>query len=51
MRVSRLYKAQEQPEADRVPWTRTLIWSALALVVIAGLVLYFKYGPTISALL
>jgi hypothetical protein len=51
MRVSRLYKTQEHLETERVPVPRTLLWSVFALVVLAGLVLYFRYERTMAALL
>jgi len=50
MRVSRLYKKEEIVERDRVPLARALIWGAFALILLTGIVLYFKYEPSMTPL-
>jgi hypothetical protein len=51
MRVSRLFKMVEEPEPKRAALARTLLWSAFALVVLSGIVLYFAYERTMTPLL
>jgi hypothetical protein len=51
MRVARLFKLEEEPEPRRAAFTRTLLWGAFGLVVLAGLVLYFSYESMMTPLL
>ncbi|HVZ77337.1 MAG TPA: hypothetical protein VG818_05105 [Gemmatimonadaceae bacterium] len=51
MRVSRLLRKDEVLPAEPIPWTRLTLWGVFALVVIAGLVLYFRYERSIVPLL
>jgi hypothetical protein len=39
------------PPQDRVPMGRVIPWVVLVLLLIAGLVLYFKYGTQVTPLL
>ena len=39
------------PPQDRVPIGRVIPWVVLIVLLIAGLVLYFRYGPQATPLL
>ena len=52
MRVSTLYKPQSAiTEPERAPVLRLVAWSAMALVLLGGIVLYFIFGRAVSPLL
>ncbi len=52
MRVSTLYKPQKAiTEPERVPVTRLVVWGAIAIVLLGGIVMYFMFGRAVSPLL
>ena len=42
---------QSMPPQDRVPIGRVIPWVVLVVLLIAGLILYFRYGATVTPLL
>ncbi len=52
MRVSTLTKPQKgTTEPERVRVLRLVVWGAIAVVLLAGIVLYFMFGRAVSPLL
>jgi hypothetical protein len=51
MRVSRLYKKEEDPETEEFPTSRIVLWAIVGLVILGGLVLYFRYERFMRPLL
>ena len=52
LRLSRFLRGQgSTPDPDAVPLRRALLWLLFGAVVIAGLVMYFKYERLVVPLL
>lgn len=51
MRVSRLYKKEEDFEVEATPAPRLVLWAVVGLVILAGLALYFRYERLMTPLL
>jgi hypothetical protein len=52
LRLSRIFRQPEPaPDPDAVPLRRVLVWALVGLVLVAGLVLYFKYERLVAPLL
>jgi hypothetical protein len=51
MRVSRLYKKEEDVETEVFPVPRILLWAVIGLAILAGLALYFRYERFMTPLL
>jgi hypothetical protein len=51
MRVSGVFRKQMEPETETIPASRLVPWAVAGLLILAGLVLYFRYGPLMSPLL
>ena len=49
MRLSR-YLPQWSSDDEAVPLRRVVLWTAVALSIVVGLVLYFKFGRQITPL-
>ena len=50
MRLSR-YLPQRTADDETIPLRRVLVWSAVALSIVVGLVLYFKFGRQVTPLI
>lgn len=42
---------QQQPPEEPVPFSRLLIWGAIAVVLIIGIWLYVRYGREVAPLI
>ncbi len=51
MRVSEVVKKQVEVEPEVVPASRLVPWAVVAVLILAGIVLYFRYGPLMTPLL
>ena len=51
MRVSRLYKREEDVETEVIPRGRIVAWAIVGLVILAGVALYFRYERFMTPLL
>ena len=51
MRVSRLYKKEEDVETEEFPVSRTLLWAVIGAAILAGIALYFRYERLMTPLL
>ncbi|HEY5219752.1 MAG TPA: hypothetical protein VIJ16_08080 [Gemmatimonadaceae bacterium] len=51
MRVSRLYKKEEDVETDVFPLSRIVLWAVIGLLILGGLALYFRYNHFVTPLL
>lgn len=51
MRVSRLYKKQEDLETEVFPVPRIILWAVIGLVILGGVALYFRYERFVTPLL
>ena len=52
LRLSRIFRQSETtPDPDGVPLVRVLLWGLFAVVLVVGLVLYFKYERVVMPLL
>ena len=52
LRLSRILRqSQSTPPSDAIPLGRALLWLAFGVVLIVGLVLYFKYERLVVPLL
>jgi len=51
MRVSRLYRKEAELETEVFPATRIALWTVIGLVIVAGIVLYFRYERFMTPLL
>ncbi len=51
MRVSGVFKKQEEVEAEAASAPRLFLWALIGAVVVAGLVLYFRYDRFMTPLL
>jgi hypothetical protein len=51
MRVSGVFKKQAEIESPVVPAHRKLLWAAIAVLIVAGVVLYFRYNRLMTPLL
>ncbi len=51
MRVSRLYKKEEDVAPEVFPVGRIVIWALVGLVIVGGLALYFGYERFMTPLL
>jgi hypothetical protein len=52
LRISRILRGQgSTPDPDAVPLRRTLLWLLFGVMVMAGLVMYFKYERLVVPLL
>jgi hypothetical protein len=51
MRVSGVFKKQEEEEAEVIPASRVVLWGVIGLVIAAGLVLYFLFDRFMTPLL
>jgi hypothetical protein len=50
MRVSGNEPPREQPDEQRVPPRRALVWALIGVVVLVGIVLYFHYERVLAPL-
>ena len=51
MRVSGVFKKQLDTEEAVIPASRLVPWVLIGALILAGLVLYFRYGPLMTPLL
>jgi hypothetical protein len=51
MRLSRIFRSEDLTSDDGVPLRRTLFWIIVWIVVLLGVVLYFKYSRLLTPLL
>ena len=51
MRVSGVFKKQVEVRQEVIPASRLIPWVVVGVVILAGLVLYFRYGPLMTPLL
>ena len=52
LRLSRIFRtAESPPDPDAVPLRQAVLWSLFAIVLVTGLVLYFKYERLVVPLL
>ena len=52
LRLSRILRqSQATPQSDVIPLSRALLWLAFWVVLLVGLVLYFKYERLVVPLL
>lgn len=51
MRVSGVFKKQTDVEAEEIPASRLIPWVVIAVLILAGLVLYLRYGALMTPLL
>ncbi len=51
MRVSGVFKKQVEVKPEVIPGSRLIPWVVVGVVILAGLVLYFRYGPLMTPLL
>jgi hypothetical protein len=52
MRLSRVIRQPDTPiDAETVPLRRVILWMAVGVALVVGLILYFKYEPLIQPLL
>ena len=52
LRLSRIFRRSETTaDPDAVPLARVVLWSLFAVVLVVGLVLYFKYERVVMPLL
>ncbi|MEO7711312.1 MAG: hypothetical protein ABIV10_00150 [Gemmatimonadaceae bacterium] len=52
MRLSRIFRTSESPpDSDTVPLRQAVLWALFAIVLVIGLVLYFKYERLVVPLL
>jgi hypothetical protein len=50
MRVPTTERPQESPDEQRVPLRRALVWGLIGLVVLIGVLLYFRYERVLAPL-
>ncbi len=52
LRLSRIFRTAESPtDPDTVPLRQAVLWALFAIVLVIGLVLYFKYERLVVPLL
>ena len=51
MRVSGVFKKQVEIDTTVAPAHRKFLWAAIGVVIVAGLVLYFRYNRLMTPLL
>jgi hypothetical protein len=52
LRLSRIFRRSETTaDPDAVPLVRVLVWGLFGVVLVVGLVLYFKYERVVMPLL
>jgi hypothetical protein len=51
MRLSRMFRADDESPGDSVPLRRVLFWAAVWAAILVGIVLYFKYSRLLTPLL
>ena len=52
MRLSRILgKAETSTDSDAIPVRRALLWALFGVVLVAGLVLYFKFERVVVPLI
>jgi hypothetical protein len=52
LRLSRIFrKTETTTDPDAVPLGRALLWAAFGVVLVLGLILYFKYERVVVPLL
>lgn len=51
MRVSGVFKKQVEVKPEGIPASRLVPWVVVGVVILAGLVLYFRYGSLMTPLL
>ena len=52
LRLSRIFRRSDTPgDPDAVPLRRALMWGLVALVLVVGVVLYFKYARLVVPIL
>ncbi|HVB30641.1 MAG TPA: hypothetical protein VNE60_03845 [Gemmatimonadaceae bacterium] len=51
MRVSRLYKKDQDLETEVFPVPRIVLWAVIGLVILGGVALYFRYERLVTPLL
>ncbi len=51
MRVSRLYKKDQDLETEVFPVPRIVLWAVIGLVILGGMALYFRYERFVTPLL
>ncbi len=51
MRVSGVFKQQTDVEPEVIPAARVVPWAAVGVLILLGLILYFRYGSRMTPLL
>lgn len=51
MRLSRMFRADDQTPGEIIPVRRILFWVAVWVGLLAGIALYFKYARLLTPLL
>ena len=51
MRLSRTFRADDESRGDVIPLRRLIFWAGVWIVLLAGIVFYFKYARLLTPLL
>ena len=51
MRLSRMFRADDETRKDTIPLRRLMFWVAVWIVLLAGIVMYFQYARLLTPLL
>ncbi|MGH7670485.1 MAG: hypothetical protein ACRENQ_13445 [Gemmatimonadaceae bacterium] len=51
MRVSGVFKKQEEVPAEVIPGSRLIPWVVIGILILVALALYFRYGLLMTPLL
>jgi hypothetical protein len=51
MRLSRMFRADDESQGDTIPLRRVVFWAAVWIALLVGIVLYFKYARLLTPLL
>jgi len=51
MRLSRMFRADDETPGDTIPLRRVVFWTVVWIGLLVGIVLYFKYARLLTPLL
>jgi hypothetical protein len=51
MRLSRMFRADNESPGDTIPLRRVVFWAIVWITLLVGIVLYFKYARLLTPLL
>jgi hypothetical protein len=51
MRLSRMFRADDESRGDAIPLRRVVFWAAIWLALLVGIFFYFRYARLLTPLL